>query len=233
MILAASAGSADGWSYFGFGHAFVANLTGNTVLIGMSVFRMNADLLHPLLALVCNCIGVAIAAFLTRKVREGSSWPRAVSLTLLFEGIIIAGCEAGWVASLRVSASRPRTVANGPEMLLGLVAFAIGMQSGAMLRLQIPGIVTTYISGTWTSLMSGAVRFVTRKERRPRRQNLAFEERLLMQGGILTVYFLSAVLTGWLLLHVPAGVGALPAAAVLVAAIYGLVRSGGASAPSA
>ena len=30
FLLAASAGSADGWSYFGLGHAFVANMTGNT-----------------------------------------------------------------------------------------------------------------------------------------------------------------------------------------------------------
>ena len=41
LILAASAGSADGWSYFGLGHAFVANMTGNTVLLGLAVFQLH------------------------------------------------------------------------------------------------------------------------------------------------------------------------------------------------
>ena len=45
LILAASAGSADGWSYFGFGHAFVANMTGNTVLLGLAVFQNHGDVL--------------------------------------------------------------------------------------------------------------------------------------------------------------------------------------------
>jgi uncharacterized membrane protein YoaK (UPF0700 family) len=30
LLLAVAAGSADGWSYFGLGHAFVANMTGTT-----------------------------------------------------------------------------------------------------------------------------------------------------------------------------------------------------------
>ncbi|MGH9599642.1 MAG: YoaK family protein [Terracidiphilus sp.] len=224
MILAASAGSADGWSYFGFGHAFVANMTGNTVLVGMTVFRFNADLIHPALALACYCVGVALAAFLTRKVREGSQWPRAVSFTLLVEGILVAGCEAAWIHVFRASAGSYTAGAYALDPLLGVLAFAIGMQSGAMLQLKIPGIVTTYISGTWTSLMSGGVHLMTRGKRLPRRQNLAFEERLMMQGGVLAVYLLSVVVTGWLLRNVPASVGALPAAAVLTAAVYGLVR---------
>ena len=45
FVLAASAGSADGWSYLGLGHAFVANMTGNTVLLGIAVFQNHGDLL--------------------------------------------------------------------------------------------------------------------------------------------------------------------------------------------
>lgn len=42
MLLATAAGSLDGWSYFGLGHAFVANMTGNTVLLGMSLAHVPA-----------------------------------------------------------------------------------------------------------------------------------------------------------------------------------------------
>jgi Protein of unknown function (DUF1275) len=47
-VPAVSAGSADGWSYFGLGHVFVANMTGNTVLLGVAVFQRHGDVLHPL-----------------------------------------------------------------------------------------------------------------------------------------------------------------------------------------
>ncbi|MGC2545046.1 MAG: DUF1275 family protein, partial [Silvibacterium sp.] len=53
FLLAASAGSADGWSYLGLGHAFVANMTGNTVLTGIAVFQKGGDVFHPLLSLCC------------------------------------------------------------------------------------------------------------------------------------------------------------------------------------
>ncbi len=60
LILAASAGSADGWSYFGLGHAFVANMTGNTVLLGIAVFQNHGDLLHPAISLACYAAGAVI-----------------------------------------------------------------------------------------------------------------------------------------------------------------------------
>jgi uncharacterized membrane protein YoaK (UPF0700 family) len=44
--LAAAPGSADSWSYFGRGHAFVANMTGNTVPAGHTIFS-SEGLLRP------------------------------------------------------------------------------------------------------------------------------------------------------------------------------------------
>ena len=43
-VLAVSAGSADVWSYLGLGHAFVANMTGNTVFLGMSIFQREREI---------------------------------------------------------------------------------------------------------------------------------------------------------------------------------------------
>jgi hypothetical protein len=44
-----------------------------------------------------------------------------------------------------------------------------------------------------------------------------------MQAGVLSLYFLSAVLTGWLFRYRPIAVGALPALSVLVVAVHGLI----------
>jgi uncharacterized membrane protein YoaK (UPF0700 family) len=218
LLLAACAGCADGWSYFGLGHAFVANMTGNTVLLGLAVFQTHGDLLHPAISLGCYGAGAVLGSFLTRNVRRGTYWSKTISWTLMLEGLLLAGAEAGWITHH----------ANGwPtfNLLLGAVALAMGIQSAAMVQLNIPGIVTTYITGTWTTMLTGLARLPRQKREQPPPQYLEFEQRLMMQAAVLSVYFLSAVLTGWLFRHLPLAVGALPAAAVLLVAVHGVLRA--------
>lgn len=223
FILAVSAGSADAWSYSGLGHAFVANMTGNTVLLGLAVFKKNGDLLHPLISLTCYAAGVLSASFLTRKVDPGQLWAKAITWTLFVEGALMSVAEAGWW-TMSSGQRSPLSTSMLREAFLGFVALAIGLQSGAMLQLKIPGIVTTYITGTWTTMMNGLIRFATnRKPQRPE-QKLQFEERLWMQAGILAMYFVSAVLTGWFFRYMPRSVGILSTASVLLVASYGAIR---------
>lgn len=224
FLLAITSGAADAWSYLGLGHAFVANMTGNTVLTALAIFEKNGDIAPPFIALVCYAMGALTAAFFTRKVHEGAIWARAVTFTLLLEAILMAVGEAAWIAV------RLNVFSNAAELLtilLGCVAFAIGLQSGAMLQLKIPGIVTTYITGTWTTLVSGIVHFAAQRKRETPREKLRFEERMLMQGGILAVYFLAAVLAGWLFQHQPLAVGAVSASCVMAVALYAAARTGG------
>ena len=221
LLLSVAAGSADGWSYFGLGHAFVANMTGNTVLLGIAVF-LHGDLLHPGISLVCYAAGTALAAFLTRHVREGSVWPRAVCNTLALESMILAAAAIGWAVAGRSAEDPGSTPAL--DALLGCAALAIGIQSGAMLQLEIPGVVTTYITGTWTRLMRGLTRFLTREQRKPGGEKIEYEDRMMLQGGILCAYLLSAMATGLLFRYARLAVGVLPAVSVLAVAIYGLAH---------
>jgi uncharacterized membrane protein YoaK (UPF0700 family) len=218
LILAASAGSADGWSYFGFGHAFVANMTGNTVLLGLAVSQSSGDFLHPLIALGCYVAGAALGSLLTGSVPPDTVWSRAVSRTLLLEALLLLTAEGGWMA-IHLHAS----YAPSLDLLLATVALAMGMQSGAMVQLKIPGIVTTYITGTWTTLLSGLVHLARNEGPQAREQHVAFEERLMTQAAVLSVYFLSVVLTGWFFQHLPLAVGVLPGLSVLVVAVHGLI----------
>ncbi|HZD51230.1 MAG TPA: YoaK family protein [Silvibacterium sp.] len=224
-LLAVSAGSADGWSYFGLGHAFVANMTGNTVLLGMSVFQEHGDPLHPIISLTCYAAGVMTGSLLMRNIDAESSgrvWTPKISQTLLLESLLLICAQTGWA----IIHSRPGASFPVHDLLLGCVAFAIGLQSAAMLQLNIPGIVTTYLTGTWTTLINGLAGLKRKPPPgREREQQKKFEERLLMQAVILTVYFLSAVLTGWLFRYLPVVVGVLPALSVLLVAVYGFTRS--------
>jgi len=221
LVLAVAAGSADGWSYFGLGHAFVENMTGNTVLLGIAVF-LHGDLLHPSIALLCYIVGAAMAAFFTRNASEGHGWPRAVSNTLALESGLLIASAIGWAVVGRSVAEPGATKAL--DALLGCVALAIGIQSGAMLQLRIPGIVTTYITGTWTNLMRGLVRFTTRERYWRRQLRHEYEERMLIQAGILCAYLLSAMATGLLFCYARPAVGVLPALSVLFVAVYGLTH---------
>jgi uncharacterized membrane protein YoaK (UPF0700 family) len=217
LMLAASAGSADAWSYFGFGHAFVANMTGNTVLLGLAVFQPHGDLLHPVISLVCYAAGALIGPLLTGKVPPGTLWSKAISRTLMLEAFLLLAAEAGWIGiHLRLSH------APSLEVLLGTVALGIGMQSSAMVQLKIPGVVTTYITGTWTTMLGGLVRLVRDEKQGAPGQEVELEKRLGLQAAVLSVYFLSAVLTGWLFRHLPIAAGVLPGVSVLLVAIHDL-----------
>ena len=218
LILAASAGSADAWSYFGFGHAFVANMTGNTVLLGLAVFQPHGDLLHPVISLGSYAAGTMIGSLLTAKVQPGMVWSKAISWTLMLEALLLLAAEAGWIGiHLHISH------APSLELLLATVAFAIGMQSSAMVQLKIPGIVTTYITGTWTTMLGGLVRLARHEKQEVPGQEVELEKRLGLQAAVLSVYFLSAVLTGWLFRHAPLAVGVLPGLSVLLVAVHGLI----------
>ena len=218
MLLGIASGSADGWSYFGIGHAFVANMTGNTVLLGVSVFHLQGDFLHPLLSLVCYCAGVTIGTLLTHDVEPGSVWSKSVSWSLFLEALLLIGSEIAWIAIGYNPGPRASLI------LLACVAAAIGLQSGAMVQLRIPGVVTTYITGTWTTMVNGLT-LLGIGNPRVERERSRFEERFVLQATVLAAYFLSAVLTGWAFRHVAGLVGCISASAVLLAAAYGALRN--------
>lgn len=224
LFLAVASGASDAWSYLGLGHAFVANMTGNTVLCGLAIFT-HSDLLNPLITICFYVLGTLAATFLTRRVPEGSVWHGAISRTLLLEFAAMAVAEASWtVFQLHGALRHPAAHDPLAHPLLALVAFGIGMQSGAMLRLRVPGIVTTYITGTWTTMASNLVKLRVREQHRPARERVHFEERLFLQIGVLACYFLSAVLSGWFLSRQPIAAGATPPIAVLFVSVYGFVR---------
>ncbi len=217
VVLAIASGSADGWSYFGLGHAFVANMTGNTVMLGVSVFHLHGDFLHPLISVVCYCVGTAVGTLLSRRIPPGALWTRGTSWTLFLEALLLIAAEVAWVATGHNPGSREALV------LLACVAAGIGLQSAAMVQLKVPGVATTYITGTWTTLVNGLTLFVGGRPRQAA-EKAKLEERFEVQAAVLACYFLSAVLTGWAFRHAEALVGAIAAGAVLVVAAYGALR---------
>jgi uncharacterized membrane protein YoaK (UPF0700 family) len=227
------AGACDGWSFLGFGEVFVANMTGNMVLMGISIFRPHSNLfhtkamlsgqvVHPALALGAYALGVAVASYVTgRAARQFQKviWTRSVTLVIVAETVLAAVAEWAWHA-YRGGSHVPL------EALMALMAVCMGLQSGAMLQLQVPGVVTTYISGTLTLMVRGITRLAARERLGERGPKAEQEERLEVQAVTLAVYLLSAILTGWLFQEAPKWVGMLPVLCLATVSIWSLMRGG-------
>jgi hypothetical protein len=65
----------------------------------------------------------------------------------------------------------------------------MGIQSAAARALRVPGVTTTYITGTWTSLISGLIGRLPWLRNLHEAQNIAMPGRgTSMQGGVVGVY---------------------------------------------
>lgn len=151
VVLTFLTGSADAIGFLALGGAFSSVMTGNMVLLGLSAGRGDADL-----ALTSAC---AIASFITGVLAgahvAGSAqpddpvWPRRVSRALVLELLVFAVFLVVWVVTLP---SRSEHVDLG---LLMLSAAALGVQSSAIQRFGVPGLSSTYLTGTLTALIGG------------------------------------------------------------------------------
>lgn len=148
LALACAAGFVDAASYLGLGNVFTANMTGNTVLLGVELARGHGSAaLRSAVALAGFCLGVAIGAALILRSRP---WPRLALPALAFEVAAIAALLVLWavvgVAPIRYP-------------LIVISACAMGAQSSAVRFSDVRGVNTTYMTST---LMSAVVRPVLR-----------------------------------------------------------------------
>ena len=83
LALALAGGFVDVASYLGLGHVFTANMTGNTVLLGVALARgSGSDAIHSAAALGGFCLGAAAGMAL---IRAEGAWPGRSAPGLLLE----------------------------------------------------------------------------------------------------------------------------------------------------
>jgi len=223
LVLAWAAGSLDAIAYLGLGHVFTANMTGNTVLLGLALGQGQGEAaLRSVVALGGFALGVATGVTIMSKDRERMDWPPSVTTALFLEGIILAIFSAAWHAF-----SLPQWL----YVLIALSAVAMGIQSAAVRRLKVPGIATTYITGTLTSLVSGVTNRLRPAEAASAlggsggepvaasSPEMQWERRGGLQAGVFMTYILAAVLSGFAQTRAPSLATISPVVAVLVVAI--------------
>lgn len=176
IALAFAAGCTDAVTYVELGHVFTANMTGNTVLLGIALVAGDgARIVHSVAALAGFCAGVALAASAISSGlgragrgslapatggsrphgqpcsgRERAGWTRVWPAG----GAIVLLAEAAMLAALGVVAAALPAGSGRVYPLILLSGLAMGAQSAAVRAVDVPGVATTYITGTLTGLVA-------------------------------------------------------------------------------
>ena len=96
--LSLAAGCVEAVGYLGLGQAFVANMTGNYVSLGLAIGQADGrDVLRSGTALAGFVLGVAVGAAIVERGAERAAWTPAVTAALGLECDILVAFTAGWL----------------------------------------------------------------------------------------------------------------------------------------
>ena len=144
LALTFSTGVVDAVGYLGLNRVFAGNMTGNVVVLGMSLSGAgHLPVLGPTLALAGFLTGAAIAGRALRGY--GSGWTRMTTILLWTVAVILSAVTVT-LASLH---HPPHAVDLLITTALGL---AMGAQAGTARRVGVPDVTTVVVTSTITGL---------------------------------------------------------------------------------
>ena len=206
--LAAAAGAVDVLAFTRMGQAFASIVTGNLVVAGTAIGQGDPRMLaNVALAVAAFAVGVVLGGLGVRRAGLTSArWPVQVTvlcLVELVELVVLLVLTGVWLATGGAPLGAAQYVA------LVAAALAMGLQSAAFRLVPVPGVTTTYFTGTLTSLLVGLVT--------SGRNNVAALIALL-------ALLAGAVLAGLLVAHAAVAAVLLPVALLAVVVVVSTAR---------
>lgn len=227
LLFTWTAGSVDAITYLR-AHVFTANMTGNSVLLALAVGqREGAAVARASTALVAFIIGVLLGAIVAGESGDRVRTFAAVRREVFF--------ETAALALFAIVCVRPPTASIHAAGVLVIFTsgVAMGMQSAAVKRLSLPGVATTYITGTITSLFSGVVHYWRTRESRATHASgedasghatqPSMRHSVGLQAQVYLAYTLAALACGVMHNYWPSVVAILPVLAIASIGVYMLV----------
>jgi uncharacterized membrane protein YoaK (UPF0700 family) len=165
VALAFSAGAYEAICFLSFGKVFTGVQTGNLLFLGFIAAGTRPPVgPHPV-TVVVSMLAFAAGAAAAMPILGSSSgdrdvkdneiirvWPQHTSFALGVALALQIGFLTVWMAEMTGPPS-----ADVSYILIGLIAFAMGMQMNAIRLLHVPGISTTAATATYIGLVSGLV----------------------------------------------------------------------------
>jgi len=221
LLLAATAGGMDAISYL-LAHVFPANMTGNTVVLGLYLAHGDfAATQRAAIVLGGYLLGAAAGMLLTGPGHTERVWTAGVTRAVAAEAVVL-----GLIDGLRHVAG-PTPDDATVHALIALSGVAMGMQSAAVLHLDVRGVSTTYITGTLTNLVGGVVDRL-RSPAPPKAGSAS--PKAPPHPGLLAlvwvVYLASAAATGFLATRRPVAAPLVPLGLVVAVTAAGAARHG-------
>lgn len=153
-LLGAVSGAVDVLVFTRLGEVFSSVITGNVVVVGVAIGTGRFGVMsHAAVAVASYAIGVVVATLITRSVDDHPARGAASPVVVVYgvEFLLLSGFSVIWM----VTGGTPGGAAQFGALIL--TATAMGMQSRAFAMDRLPGVTTTYFTGTLTALLTGAV----------------------------------------------------------------------------
>jgi uncharacterized membrane protein YoaK (UPF0700 family) len=145
LALTFTTGLVDGVSYLGLGHVFAANMTGNVVLLGFGIAGGNGlPVLSPIIAAVAFLIGAGAGGVLARRTSDRHTRHAALALSAEVGLLILTAVVA--------AVTHPRAGTAAGDVVIALLAFAMGVRNATVRKLAVPDLTTTVLTMTLTGL---------------------------------------------------------------------------------
>jgi uncharacterized membrane protein YoaK (UPF0700 family) len=156
LSLTAVGGFVDAVGYIALFEIFTANMSGNSVHVGMYLGQQNwAEMLRPLCAIAAYFVGMTLTRVTVQAAgRRGIR--RIASFTLAVEGVLLmlfARATPAMHLGQIVDLHSPAYFA-----LVALLAFAMGVQTATLTHIGALTIYTTFVTGTLTKLSESFTR---------------------------------------------------------------------------
>jgi uncharacterized membrane protein YoaK (UPF0700 family) len=148
LILSATTGLVDAVSVLGLGKVFVANMTGNVVLLGFALAGVPGYLWMPyVVAIVFFTIGAAIGGRVGNRYSDGSLRGWLVSVAVA--ETLLLWISAWFAKGYDIAALEPR---SSLYLIIAFTAIAMGMRNSTVRLLKVPDLTATVLTMTLTGL---------------------------------------------------------------------------------
>ncbi len=145
LALTFTTGLVDAASYLGLGRVFTANMTGNVVLLGFGIAGSGGlPVIAPIVSLVAFLMGAVLGGILAKRLL--ARHPEHLGAALAVEVSLIA------IAAIVAAIVTVRPGSFSGDVLIALLAFAMGVRNATIRRIGVPELTTTVLTGTLTAL---------------------------------------------------------------------------------
>jgi len=145
LVLTFTTGLVDAASYLGIGHVFTANMTGNVVFLGFGIAGGGGlPVVAPLISLGAFLAGAGGGGVLASRLAERHA--QHMARALLIEALLLS------LAAILAAAVKVRANAVSGDVVIALLAFAMGVRNATIRRVAVPDLTTTVLTMTLTGL---------------------------------------------------------------------------------